>query len=204
MKPYLVLLIFGAWSGICWRWYVCGIKQQCAGSAVETPAPYSASLAPEESTYEPRDVDSSADAAPAQALAPNPASAYPAAADEKATDKVQIVNAGDATLIHFPYNSVRREDNESIDAFLNDLAAQLIAGGAKVKLTGHTDFVGTAEKNKKLGLLRAQSIRDALVKRGVPASQIICRSMGERKPIGSNDYPGGRYKNRRVEIQIVQ
>lgn len=153
MKPYLVLLIFGAWSGICWRWYVCGIKQQCAGSAVETPAPYSASLAPEESTYEPRDVDSSADAAPAQALAPNPASAYPAAADEKATDKVQIVNAGDATLIHFPYNSVRREDNESIDAFLNDLAAQLIAGGAKVKLTGHTDFVGTAEKNKKIGFV---------------------------------------------------
>lgn len=199
MRPYVILLIFGAWSAICWRWYVCGIKQQCVGSGGATePSVYATPPQdPPPSDTLPSDVLSS----PAPSA---PAPVYPSAADEKAINTVQVVDAGDMMRVHFPYNSVRREDNEAIDDFLDRLAAQVSASGAKIKLTGHTDFVGPADRNKKLGLRRAQSIRDALVKRGVPSSQIICRSMGESKPIGSNDHPGGRYKNRRVEIQIIQ
>jgi outer membrane protein OmpA-like peptidoglycan-associated protein len=49
---------------------------------------------------------------------------------------------------------------------------------------------------------RALSIRDALVKKGVPKAQIRCKSFGDRKPVATNDTPYGRYLNRRAEIRV--
>ena len=106
-------------------------------------------------------------------------------------------------VVHFPYNSVRKEDNNAISDYLNKLAQQLIASKEKVVITGHTDFVGDPKSNIEFGQKRANSIRDILVKKGVKKTQIKCYSMGDKKPVATNDTPQGRYKNRRVVI-IVQ
>jgi len=118
-------------------------------------------------------------------------------------DEVQMEEVEDRMQIYFPYKSTRKEDNVAIEAYLSNLASQLIASGQKISITGHADFVGEPGDNYTFGLRRANGIRDILVKKGVPKSQIRCKSYGDRKPAATNDTPYGRYLNRRVVIQIV-
>ena len=108
----------------------------------------------------------------------------------------------DRVVIHFPYNSTRKEDNQAIDDYLSKLANQLNASGGSVTLTGHTDNVGDSKTNDAFAIRRAKNIRDILIQKGVKRSQITCNSFGERKPVATNDTPQGRYQNRRVEIKV--
>jgi hypothetical protein len=48
-----------------------------------------------------------------------------------------------------------------------------------IELTGSTDFDGGSDFNEKLGMQRCQSVRDALVKLGIPTSRIQTKSRGE-------------------------
>lgn len=117
-------------------------------------------------------------------------------------DEVQMEEVEDRMVIHFPYKSSTKEDNAAIDNYLANLARQLIQSGEKVTITGHTDFVGEPGTNYNFGLRRAYGIRDILIKKGVPKSQIRCKSFGDRKPVATNDTPYGRYLNRRAEIRV--
>jgi outer membrane protein OmpA-like peptidoglycan-associated protein len=74
---------------------------------------------------------------------------------------------------------------------------------AKLKIEGHTDNVGGTAENKKVALDRATSVKDALVKAGVPADRIIAEGVGPDRPIASNDTEDGRAKNRRLEFEVV-
>jgi outer membrane protein OmpA-like peptidoglycan-associated protein len=73
----------------------------------------------------------------------------------------------------------------------------------KIRLTGHTDNVGTEETNEKLSRDRAMAVRDALVKRGVDPDRIKVEWHGSTQPIAPNTTEEGRAKNRRVEMKIV-
>jgi outer membrane protein OmpA-like peptidoglycan-associated protein len=117
-------------------------------------------------------------------------------------NEVQMEEVEDRMVIHFPYNSIRKEDDAAIDDYLNRLASELINSGSTVTITGHTDFVGESKDNIRFGLLRANSIRSILIKKGVASKQVKTRSYGESKAIATNDTPWGRYRNRRVEIRI--
>jgi OOP family OmpA-OmpF porin len=72
-----------------------------------------------------------------------------------------------------------------------------------VTIEGHTDSVGSDDYNLVLSESRANSVKSALVSRGVPATQIIALGKGEGVPVASNDDAGGRQQNRRVEIIIA-
>ena len=74
------------------------------------------------------------------------------------------------------------------------------ASGHTFDVVGHTDSVGSDAYNQGLGQRRADSVTEALVSRGVPASQLRTSSMGERQPIASNSTAEGRAQNRRVDI----
>jgi OOP family OmpA-OmpF porin len=78
------------------------------------------------------------------------------------------------------------------------------ASGHTFNVVGHTDSVGSDAFNMGLGERRAQSVTDALVSRGVPASQLRASSMGERQPLATNATAEGRAENRRVEITPVK
>jgi outer membrane protein OmpA-like peptidoglycan-associated protein len=210
----LALAAFVAWSALCWRWYVCKIKEACDD---DRPVPEKEIITPivETDTQAVEDHNAMTTAPPTQAVPTvsntpaKPAKAVPTTVPETTKpisanrmNEVQMERVEDRMVIHFPYNSIRREDNGAIADYLGRLAEQLIASGERVSITGHTDFVGEPKENLQFGLRRAESIKNALVKLGVSAKQVRCYSKGDTKPVAPNDTPLGRYKNRRVEIRI--
>jgi len=80
----------------------------------------------------------------------------------------------------------------------------------RVTIVGHTDSVGADEQNQKLSEARATAVMRWLNgKESIPAELLEGRGMGARDPVAPNatpdgeDNPGGRAKNRRVEISIA-
>jgi outer membrane protein OmpA-like peptidoglycan-associated protein len=71
-----------------------------------------------------------------------------------------------------------------------------------VRIEGHTDSTGSDETNRSLSERRAQSVRDALLARGLAAERIATLGYGEAQPIAGNDTAAGRQQNRRVEIVV--
>lgn len=71
-----------------------------------------------------------------------------------------------------------------------------------VRIVGHTDTAGPAQKNWKLGLQRAKTVKQILIDQGINADQIEAVSHGEKDlliPIPDNVHEP---KNRRVEVLI--
>ena len=73
----------------------------------------------------------------------------------------------------------------------------------RIRITGHTDNVGSDRANQKLSEGRANSVRDNLIKRGISADRIEAEGKGETQPITTNDTEEGRAQNRRVEFVIL-
>lgn len=71
-----------------------------------------------------------------------------------------------------------------------------------VLVEGHTDNIGTAAYNQQLSIKRANAVRDALIRNGVPADKMQAKGYGFEKPVASNKTKEGRAQNRRVEITI--
>jgi OOP family OmpA-OmpF porin len=69
---------------------------------------------------------------------------------------------------------------------------------------GHTDSTGSDAYNRGLSQRRADAARDYLVEKGLPASIITARGMGEGSPVDSNDTAEGRHNNRRVVIRATR
>ncbi len=71
---------------------------------------------------------------------------------------------------------------------------------SRIKIIGHTDNVGKGEDNQRLSLDRANSVKRALVEKGILSERIMSEGRGETEPIASNDDLNGRKKNRRTEF----
>ncbi len=73
-----------------------------------------------------------------------------------------------------------------------------------LNLVGHTDDVGDADANLKLGQERADAVKTYLSSKGVPATSINTDSKGEIEPIADNSTDRGRALNRRVDMKIIK
>jgi outer membrane protein OmpA-like peptidoglycan-associated protein len=74
----------------------------------------------------------------------------------------------------------------------------------QLKVTGHTDYIGTDAYNMNLSLDRAKVIKAYLVSKGFSESSIVVDGYGEKKPITLNESKEGRQINRRVEFEILK
>ena len=72
----------------------------------------------------------------------------------------------------------------------------------RIVIEGFTDSSGTAEVNQRLSERRAAAVREALVREGIEPGRVVARGLGAAYPVASNDDPGGRQLNRRVEILL--
>jgi outer membrane protein OmpA-like peptidoglycan-associated protein len=75
-------------------------------------------------------------------------------------------------------------------------------GNARITATGHTDTSGPEAYNMALSLRRANAVKDALVRDGVPAQAITVIGMGEKGLLVPTGDGVREPQNRRVEIVI--
>jgi outer membrane protein OmpA-like peptidoglycan-associated protein len=86
---------------------------------------------------------------------------------------------------------------------LDDAVARLQANPDKnIVIEGHTCNIGTAEYNLALGDRRANSVKQYLTSRGVPASRLETRSYGEEAPKYDNSREETRRLNRRAALVV--
>lgn len=113
--------------------------------------------------------------------------------------ETEILNA--KHTVYFQEGSTLLVTNPETEEFFKLLKNYLAKSPkSKITITGHTDNTGSAELNLGYGKNRAENVKQQLILRGLPASQIITESKGLSEPIADNTKPEGRQKNRRAEI----
>ncbi|HRF38402.1 MAG TPA: OmpA family protein [Saprospiraceae bacterium] len=121
---------------------------------------------------------------------------------EQAAEVKTVEELDDRIIIRFPSGSTQKDYDKNVDDYLAKLVARIKETGETVTLSGHTDNVGNADGNLKLGQGRADAVKRLLVKKGAPADQITTESKGQTQPTASNETPEGRHENRRVEVRL--
>jgi len=118
----------------------------------------------------------------------------------KPTPKAAAIEQETKT-VYFKYNSSEIIITKELEDYVERLKLYLKQNtGKQIVVTGHTDSFGQAQQNVKLGLKRANFVKQFLTKNGITAKQIKTDSKGPAKPIASNKTTEGRKQNRRVEI----
>jgi outer membrane protein OmpA-like peptidoglycan-associated protein len=74
--------------------------------------------------------------------------------------------------------------------------------GLYLEVDGHTDNEGSDAYDQQLSEQRAATVRDVLVRDGIPPNAIAIHGFGKTHPLVSNNTPAGRAGNRRVEVVI--
>ncbi len=80
--------------------------------------------------------------------------------------------------------------------------AAMLKADPKLRLAieGHTDALGTAERNRKLSADRAAAFATALAAQGIAPDRLTSAGFGPDKPVAPNETSDGRARNRRVEL----
>jgi outer membrane protein OmpA-like peptidoglycan-associated protein len=164
------------------------------------------------------DVDQRAQAAAGQAqqaatqansaasAAANTANAANTKAEEldKASKKLvyEVVLNEDQGNFKFGKTELPDEAKAALDQMIEQLKADPKA--AYFEIEGHTDNVGPAEVNERLGLERAEAVKMYLYEHHqIPLFKMNVISYGEDKPIAPNNTKAGRAQNRRVVIKVL-
>lgn len=73
----------------------------------------------------------------------------------------------------------------------------------RIEISGHTDNTGGDEHNYRLSEDRAFEVYKFLFLHHVPKGRMEYKGYGKDRPLAPNDTEGGRAKNRRTEIKII-
>lgn len=73
--------------------------------------------------------------------------------------------------------------------------------GSIIAVTGHTDASGPEPGNIALSQERAASVREELIRRGIPADGLRSRGLGSAKPVEGLDPTDSA--NRRIEFSVI-
>lgn len=120
-----------------------------------------------------------------------------------ATDGAPGQKIAELGTVNFDFDSFSL--NASAKKTLDTNAAWLQANSSrKVQIEGHTDERGTTEYNLALGERRSGAVKDYLVNKGIPASQLSTISYGEERPVAQGSDEGAWAQNRRADFVSAQ
>jgi len=110
------------------------------------------------------------------------------------------INLAEKALFDFDRAELKAEDKRRLD----EVVAQIgnIPEDAAIRITGHTDSIGSEEYNLNLSMRRAEAAQEYLVNKGIDRKRIVIAGMGASNPVASNATAEGRAINRRAEIEI--
>ena len=105
-------------------------------------------------------------------------------------------------MVNFGFDSSNLA--ETAKSNLDKLATVLANNpDTNISIYGYTDSKGADAYNLSLSDRRAAAVRSYLSSKGVAASRMVTKGMGEADPVASNDTDAGRAQNRRVEFAIT-
>jgi outer membrane protein OmpA-like peptidoglycan-associated protein len=112
------------------------------------------------------------------------------------------------TVTHYIAQNVLFEKSTSVmypASFeeLDKLAAMLKKFPKKeIRVEGHTDYIGNAQRNFKLSEERAQVVAQYLMDKGIDNQRVKFVGYGGTRPVSQEDTSEGHARNRRVEFVI--
>lgn len=128
---------------------------------------------------------------------------------QKMEDDMKNLEAQKEGVVNLSLDNIEFKTGSSVLAASSYATLSQVAGilvnnsfWSTLKVSGHTDNVGSELSNQLLSESRALSVKKYLESKGVPANKIVAIGWGETKPIASNAKPEGRQKNRRVEFEV--
>jgi len=119
-----------------------------------------------------------------------------------------VVNTGNQLVVTLPESITFDVDSAVVHSdYVDEIAfvARSLRDNPRstVRVIGHTDNTGSTAHNQALSERRAASVAAILTGNGVEAGRVQTAGVGYSQPVASNDTPGGRAQNRRVEIVIT-
>ncbi|WP_230657016.1 OmpA family protein [Psychrobacter sp. I-STPA10] len=114
----------------------------------------------------------------------------------------------------FAFNKWQTQDmthqgQQSLDQLAAKLREYQKQGDSRIIITGYTDRLGDAMYNLNLSQLRAQTVREYLIMRGVEPASMVASGAGESNPVKSCSDSLGRQAlidclqpNRRVQVDV--
>jgi OOP family OmpA-OmpF porin len=88
---------------------------------------------------------------------------------------------------------------------LGNIAAILRAyPNVHIKIGGHTDNIGSSQRNLKLSQQRANGVMAQLVALGISPDRLEAQGYDDQAPVAANTTAEGRAKNRRISMSVTQ
>jgi outer membrane protein OmpA-like peptidoglycan-associated protein len=102
------------------------------------------------------------------------------------------------------FDTAKSEIRAADAAEVNDVATTLAKyPTTRIRIAGYADARGDDAANAALGKARADSVKAALVGKGIDGGRIETVSGGETDPVDTNATAGGRFDNRRTELVVT-
>lgn len=123
--------------------------------------------------------------------------------EEYYADALEKHNSVVLKNIYFDFDSVDlREDSEGgINAVYDFLR---LNPDKNILLEGHTDDVGSEDYNLVLSKKRAESVKSALINKGISADRIKTKGCGSSQPLSTNNFDDElKTLNRRVSMSLI-
>jgi outer membrane protein OmpA-like peptidoglycan-associated protein len=121
---------------------------------------------------------------------------------------VSVTRAGDDLLLNMPGNITFEVGRADIRSGFYDVLNSVVLvvqefDKTVIEISGYTDSTGANSYNQELSERRSDSVGSYLKSQRVVPGRVVTKGFGERYPVGDNDTPAGRERNRRVELRLV-
>ena len=180
-------IVTSANTGLCWRtgaWTPALAVEQCDPDLVKKQTPQPAVAQPK--------VTPAAATPPQKTTADAPKPSQPKPAPQK-------INFSADALFDFDKSELKPKGQSMLD----DLVGVLKGATYEVVLAiGHTDRIGSVQYNQKLSVKRAESVKNYLIEKGIPANRVYAEGKGKSQPVTKAG--DCKMKNRKALIACLQ
>jgi len=107
----------------------------------------------------------------------------------------------EAIYFDFGKDDLRPNDTKKLEAIIAELKDNEYV---KIRITAHTDSIGSIKNNQLLSERRGATVKTFLITKGIPDSLLEVGLFGEHAPIAANNTETGRQQNRRATIELVK
>jgi outer membrane protein OmpA-like peptidoglycan-associated protein len=121
---------------------------------------------------------------------------------------VSVTRDGDNLILNMPGNITFEVDQSAIRSDFYDVLNSVVLvvkefDKTNIEVSGFTDSTGSDQYNQELSERRAASVGAYFSSQGVASGRVWTKGFGERYPVGDNNTPAGRERNRRVELKLI-